>query len=142
MIKSLAKIEQFMQAGGQITRRSRVDNLLEQDSILNYVERMWDEARETEEAANLDNIYDGLSDSVNDEAELVDGFLDTAYVAFTGAIRVVGLEKTLECWNAIVQANDNKINGRFGDIIVDPDTGKILKPEGWQAPDIEKIINA
>ena len=54
----------------------------------------------------------------------------------------MGEAKALAAWDAVVDANNAKIDGRYGDIVRDPDTGKILKPEGWQAPDIQAIIDA
>ncbi|MDK6943973.1 hypothetical protein QP251_13955, partial [Enterococcus faecalis] len=71
----------------------------------------------------------------------VDGFLDTAYVAITGAIRIAGVEKARECWEAIMRANTSKIDGTYGETITDPKTGKILKPKGWKAPDIKGILD-
>lgn len=97
--------------------------------VIEFVERTKDEVDET---------YTGWR--INNTAETVDGFLDTAYVAITGAIRVAGVEKARECWEAIMRANTSKIDGTYGETVTDPKTGKILKPEGWKAPDIEGIL--
>ena len=121
------EIALFMSAGGQ-----EVPDVPEQRvpaDVSRFIVRTQDEVDET------DNAY--LQDDV---AETVDGFLDTAYVAITGAIHVAGVEKTRECWEAIMRANTSKIDGTYGEMVTDPETGKILKPEGWQAPDIKGIL--
>ena len=94
-----------------------------------YLDRVQEEVSETREACRTHDI-----------AGAVDGFLDTAYVAITGAIRFAGVEKARECWEAIMRANTSKIDGTYGETVTDPETGKILKPEGWEAPDIGGIL--
>lgn len=122
------EIANFMQAGGQIIpetpeRVAPVD-------VIYYIDRVREEVEETRNAWFLD-LAPGA----------VDGFLDTAYVAITGAIRIAGVEKARECWEAIMRANTSKIDGTYGETITDPKTGKILKPKGWKAPDIKGILD-
>lgn len=121
------EIALFMQAGNQ-TVPSRPE-LLVADDVSLYISRVREEVEETVDAFYLDTT-----------AEVVDGFLDTAYVAITGAIRVAGVKKARECWEAILRANTSKIDGTYGETVTDPVTGKILKPEGWKAPDIKGIL--
>lgn len=123
------QIAEFMRAGGQ-TVPDDLDRELKFTELTNFINRTIDEVQETVEAAQQ-----------ADYAEILDGFIDTAYVALSGAIRLVGEKKAIAAWEAVVDANTAKIDGRYGDIVRDPDTGKILKPEGWQAPDIQAIID-
>lgn len=121
------EIALFMRAGGQPVPDSPTPGA--PTDVTTFIERTQDELGET---------YDGWM--MNNTAEVVDGFLDTAYVAITGAIRVAGVKKARECWEAILRANTSKIDGTYGETVTDPDTGKILKPEGWKAPDIKGIL--
>lgn len=89
--------------------------------------RVFEEYRETGYARNT--------------AEALDGFLDIAYVAFTGALHVAGLKATEEAWELINRANTSKIDGTYGPVITDPSTGKVLKPEGFKHPNIQEVID-
>ena len=121
------EIALFMRAGNQIVPEAPAESV--PSALLDFIARVREEVRETESGwAN------------NNRAEVVDVFLDTAYVAITGAIRIAGVEKARECWEAIMRANTSKIDGTYGETVTDPDTGKILKPEGWTAPDIGGIL--
>ena len=93
----------------------------------------------------LDRVESELNETANgiaerDREEVVDGFLDIAYAAFTGALTVAGDQATREAWAAILKANTSKIDGTYGETVTDPVTGKILKPQGWKAPDIKGIL--
>ena len=121
------EIAVFMQAGNQKVPEQPVEVFSVADS--KFIDRTADEVRETYEAFYEDNVPEG-----------VDGFLDTAYVAITGAIHIAGVKKARECWEAIMRANTSKIDGTYGETVTDPGTGKILKPEGWKAPDIKGIL--
>ena len=121
------EIALFMRAGNQEVPTKPVVGVPADVAL--FIERVREEVKETSDAYFL-----------NHQAEAVDGFLDTAYVAITGAIRVAGVKKARECWEAILRANTSKIDGTYGETVTDPDTGKILKPEGWKAPDIKGIL--
>lgn len=129
MAHPIASIARFMELGGQIVPGD-VDTGLARQELWPFISRVHEEVQETTEAL----LY-------KDTAGIVDGFIDTAYVALTGAIRVAGNKKAKEAWDAVVDANLAKVDGRHGDVVRDPGTGKILKPEGWTAPDIEGILN-
>lgn len=143
---NLNDISDFMLAGGQHVpgRPNWTPSPFEIDQ---YISRVESEVEET-----ITATWGGPEDYVKAEAtgetfnpipdvpEVVDGFLDIAYAAFTGALNVAGLEKTRACWEAIVDANLAKVDGRFGPAITDPESEKILKPIGWKAPDIEGIL--
>ena len=120
------QIADFMRAGRQrvpaIPRRRH--NTAEFWEILGRIREEYDETRC---AANT--------------AEALDGFLDIAYVAFTGALHVAGLKATEEAWELINRANTSKIDGTYGPTVTDPLTGKILKPEGFKHPNIQEVID-
>ena len=122
------EIANFMRAGGQTVPDSPEKNVAV--DLITYLSRVQEEVGETQEAWYQNNV-----------PEAVDGFLDTAYVAITGAIRIAGVEKARECWEAILRANTSKIDGTYGETVTDPKTGKILKPKGWKAPDIKGILD-
>ena len=123
----IEEIADFMSAGGQQVPDEPMERVAYK--TLSYLVRVDEEVDETFAAWEKD-----------DTAEAVDGFLDTAYVAFTGALQLAGVEATREGWEAILRANTSKIDGTYGETVTDPGSGKILKPEGWQAPDIEGIL--
>lgn len=142
MIKDIAE---FMTLGGQ-TVPEDVDETLTTEELLLFGERVNEELEETWDAIGYFNDYWGFYEiredlPPRDIPEVVDGFLDIAYVAMTGAIRVAGAEKARLCWEAICDANLAKVDGRHGPKIQNPETGKIEKPEGWTAPDIAGILD-
>lgn len=141
MIKDIAE---FMRLGGQ-TVPAGVDRELKAKEILKFWERVDEELDETWRGIGHWNskwyMHDPRQQPPRDIPETVDGFIDIAYVALTGAIRLVGEAKAKECWDAVVDANLSKVDGRYGPVVRDEETGKILKPQGWKAPNIEEILN-
>lgn len=143
---NLNDISDFMLAGGQHVpgHTNWTPSPFEVDQYISRVESELEETITATWGSPEDYVRAELTgetfNAIPDVPEVVDGFLDIAYVAFTGALNVAGLEKTREAWLAIVDANLAKVDGRHGEVVTDPDTGKILKPEGWQAPDIERIL--
>ena len=106
--------------------------------ISRFIDRVHEEVTETWDAAGTSE--DSPNAPVKNLPEVLDGFIDTAYVALTGAIRLVGPEKAARAWDAVVDANLSKVDRRYGAPIINEETGKIGKPEGWKAPDIEGIV--
>lgn len=125
-------VASFMVLGGQYFPND-TDRDISKSDIRKFIERIDEEVEETYFASARNEIQ---------IAEALDGAIDTAYVAMTLAIRLVGPDKARKAWDAVVDANLAKVDGRYGDPILNPETGKIGKPEGWTAPDIEAIINA
>lgn len=117
-------VARFMSLGGQTVPPFPEPSFYIEDS-LPFVRRVQEEVTEALDA--------------EDTPELVDAFLDIAYVAFTGAIRFAGEEKALEAWEAISKANLSKVDGSLGPVRRNRD-GKILKPEGFKHPDIEEVL--
>lgn len=126
-------VASFMALGGQ-EYPSDTDRDIQRTDIRKFADRIDEEVEEIYEAT--------FSGEEIQLAEVLDGAIDTAYVAMTLAIRLVGPLKARKAWDAVVDANLAKVDGRYGDPILNPKTGKIGKPEGWTAPDIEAIVNA
>ena len=138
MTHPVEAIASFMSLGGQ-TVPDDVDTSITPEEILPFIDRVDEESDETFVASGY--TYEPVDHGSIDMPEVLDGFIDTAYAALTGAIRVVGVDKAKAAWDAVVDANLSKVDGRYGAPIINPETGKIGKPEGWIAPDIEAIIN-
>lgn len=132
-MSDITRVAKFMMLGGQ-TVPATPDWFISPEDIEQFLDRVDEEIAETYEAGVI-------VEDVERTAEIVDGFLDVAYAAMTGAIRVAGAAKANEAWEAIIQANLSKVDGSLGEVVRDPETGKIQKPEGWTAPDIEGILN-
>lgn len=135
MIKSVAE---FMRLGGQVVPDD-VDFAISSAELSQFVSRILEEVQETLNALTVRGDDAEIIDTDVDFVEALDGFIDTAYVALTGAIRLAGEANAQRAWDAVVDANLSKVDGRFGEPIIDS-SGKIRKPEGWVAPDIEEII--
>lgn len=116
-------VAQFMFLGDQIPEDYDPD-------MSDFLERTSEELAETLEAVEED-----------DEAGILDGFLDIAYAALTGAVAAAGgpMEARM-AWDAVVDANLSKVDGRLGPVRKSA-SGKVLKPEGFEAPDIQKILD-
>ncbi len=115
-------VARFMSLGGQTVPDSP-DSCIEEKFA--FIRRIQEEITEALDA--------------EDTPELVDAFLDAAYVAFTGAIRFAGEEKALEAWEAISKANLSKVDGSLGPVRRNRD-GKILKPKAFKTPDIKEVL--
>jgi hypothetical protein len=95
--------------------------------------RLVDEEWNTETLEALGRYM--LSPSLENFAEVADGIADTVYVLMELA-RTLGVPFD-KVWNAVHTANMRKI-GPTGKVSKRED-GKIIKPPGWQAPDVWKI---
>lgn len=123
------EVADFMEGGGQFFPLDTDPSVLSAE-VRQFLDRAQEEYRET---------FMASYPTVN-IPEALDGFIDLAYVAFTGAIRLVGPEKAAAAWDAVSDANLAKVDGRHGEPIINEQTGKIGKPEGWTAPDIAAIV--
>lgn len=85
-----------------------------------------EETTETLEAIATGNI-----------AKIADGIADSIYVLMGTALEY-GLP-IHEVWRAVQQANMAKVDAETGKVIRRAD-GKILKPEGWQEPNVSAIL--
>lgn len=70
-------------------------------------------------------------------AEVADAALDTIVVAI-GVLYSLGVDPQ-PLWDEVWKTNMNKIEPISGRVLKRPD-GKVLKPEGWQPPQLARII--
>jgi hypothetical protein len=96
------------------------------------VEEEWE--RETKAALGKYLANPSLENLVG----VADGITDTIYVLCQLA-RALGIPLN-QCWNAVQRANMAKV-GADGKVKKRED-GKVLKPEGWKAPEIWEVLNA
>ena len=87
----------------------------------------------------IDEEYGELVDAVtaNDRVEQLDALVDILVVTM-GAIRAAGWDSEA-AWNEVMNTNFAKINPTTGKVIKRED-GKVLKPEGWKAPQLKQFI--
>lgn len=76
----------------------------------------------------------------DDLAEIVDGLLDIIVVAWGTLISYIGPKAAKACAREVFTSNLSKVDGSLGPIIRRDSDGKILKPEGWQGPRIQEIL--
>lgn len=73
----------------------------------------------------------------NDRVEQLDALIDILVVTL-GAIRAGGFDGR-GAWNEVMKTNFAKIDPETGKVRKRAD-GKILKPEGWQAPNLQGFV--
>ena len=83
--------------------------------------------------------YDELREALeaNDRVEQLDALVDILVVTM-GAIRAGGFDGE-GAWKEVMMTNFAKIDPTTGKVRKRED-GKVLKPEGWKAPDLTKFI--
>ena len=80
-------------------------------------------------------LEDAIAD--NDRIEQLDALVDILVVTI-GAIRAGGMNAE-GAWKEVMDTNFAKIDPETGKVIT-RDDGKVLKPEGWQAPKLSQFI--
>jgi NTP pyrophosphatase (non-canonical NTP hydrolase) len=73
----------------------------------------------------------------NDRVEQLDALIDILVVTM-GAIRAGGFDGE-GAWNEVMKTNFAKIDPETGKVRKRED-GKVLKPEGWKAPELEPFL--
>tara|TARA_R110002153_G_scaffold35369_5_gene105255 strand:+ start:2276 stop:2635 length:360 start_codon:yes stop_codon:yes gene_type:complete len=88
----------------------------------------------------IDEEYDELLDAVlaNDKVEQLDALVDILVVTM-GAIRAAGWDSEA-AWKEVMNTNFAKIDPKTGKVNKRED-GKVLKPEGWKAPELSQFID-
>ena len=83
--------------------------------------------------------YNELKDAIqdNDKVEQLDALVDILVVTM-GAIRAAGWDGEA-AWKEVMDTNFAKIDPTTGKVIKRED-GKVLKPEGWKAPQLAQFI--
>ena len=84
----------------------------------------------------IDELTAALIDK--DELEQLDALVDILVVT-VGAIRAAGWDGEA-AWNEVMKTNFAKIDAVTGKVIKRSD-GKVLKPEGWTAPELSQFID-
>ena len=112
--------EKFMLAGDQI-----VDKCIDSQYSM-YLELIKEEVGELQAA-----IED------EDKVEQLDALIDILVVT-VGAIHSMGADAE-GAWNEVMATNFAKIDPTTGKVFKRED-GKILKPEGWKAPELEPFL--
>ena len=83
--------------------------------------------------------YDELREAIaaGDAVETLDALVDILVVTI-GAINSMGADAE-GAWREVMATNFNKIDRRTGKVLRRED-GKVLKPEGWQPPELAKFL--
>jgi predicted HAD superfamily Cof-like phosphohydrolase len=84
----------------------------------------------------IDELTAALIDK--DELEQLDALVDILVVTM-GAIRAAGWDGEA-AWKEVMDTNFAKVNPDTGKVIKRED-GKVLKPEGWKAPELSQFID-
>jgi predicted HAD superfamily Cof-like phosphohydrolase len=113
--------EKFMEACGQTTDRGNMDQF---NMYLKLIE---------EEAEELNQAI-----IAKDKLEMLDALVDLLVVTI-GAIHSMGSDAE-GAWNEVMKTNLAKIDPETGKVRKRED-GKVLKPEGWQPPDLKKYLS-
>ena len=87
----------------------------------------------------INEEYTELQDAIeaNDRVEQLDALVDILVVTI-GAIRAGGFDGE-GAWNEVMRTNFAKIDPESGKVRKRED-GKVLKPEGWQPPQLNEFI--
>ena len=87
----------------------------------------------------IDEEYDELLDAVvaQDRVEQLDALVDILVVTM-GAIRAAGWDGEA-AWQEVMNTNFAKIDPETGKVRKRED-GKVLKPEGWKAPELAQFV--
>ena len=120
MTNVFADQKKFMEACGQSTNHY---NGVQYDMYCALIE---EEVAELQEAIDADN-----------EIEALDALIDILVVT-VGAIHSMGADGE-GAWNEVMRTNFAKIDPETGKVSK-RDDGKVLKPEGWTAPDLKKFL--
>jgi len=83
-----------------------------------------------------DELEEAIQD--NDKVEQLDALVDILVVTM-GAIRAAGWDGE-GAWKEVMDTNFAKIDADTGKVRKRED-GKVLKPEGWKAPELARFIN-
>ena len=84
----------------------------------------------------VQELQDAIED--NDRIEILDALTDILVVTI-GAVHSLGADGE-GAWNEVMRTNFAKIDPVTGKVRKRED-GKVLKPEGWQPPDLKPFAN-
>jgi predicted HAD superfamily Cof-like phosphohydrolase len=113
--------KKFMLASGQTVDR------FNPDQFNMYLSLMEEESQE---------LVDAIT--THDRVEALDALIDILVVTI-GAIHSMGADAE-GAWNEVMRTNMAKIDPETG-LVRRREDGKILKPEGWQPPELKPYLN-
>ena len=116
------RVAKFMIAGGQLPERLERFRLPDLGTMARRVRLLEEE---------LGELSDAWKDG--DGAGLADAYADLLYVLLGGA-EEAGFDLDI-VFAIVADANDEKIDWKKGEPFATREDGKILKPEGWEAPE-------
>ena len=96
------------------------------DQFRMYIGLIDEEVKELKEATDY-----------NDKVEILDALIDILVVTI-GAIHSMGADGE-GAWNEVMRTNFAKIDTLTGKVRK-RDDGKVLKPEGWQPPNLKSFV--
>lgn len=136
-------------------RRSSIESLTS-DNLLDATEEFMTLAKQLEEVGFPDSLLDPvrmlrrnlleeeyeeyiLADESSDPVEVLDALMDIVVIAWGSALKYFGPEKVKRAALEVARTNLAKVKGPGLPIF--REDGKVIKPEGWQPPDIASIVN-
>lgn len=132
-MSNIQEVAKFMELGEQKFPKSPTA-ILDWDELDGIIDKMHEEVEETDEAL----LYHVRGDERN-AARMIDGAIDTAYVALSLAIKIAGVEGAQRAWDEVSKANLSKVDGTYGPKVID-ENGVVKKPEGFKHPDIYSAV--
>lgn len=114
----------------------------DQERFMNACDQTTNEVNEKQFKMYCDLINEEVSELIearnaNDKIEMLDALIDIIIVAI-GAGHSLGFDLS-GAWNEVMKTNFAKIDP-ITDKVKKREDGKVLKPEGWQAPELENFL--
>jgi predicted HAD superfamily Cof-like phosphohydrolase len=122
----------FMNACGQTVGETN------EDQFKLYLKLIKEEYNELLEAQGLNQNLDRVDYLPVDKVETLDALIDIMVVTI-GALQSLGVDAE-GAWKEVMSTNFAKIDSLTGRVRKRED-GKVMKPTGWQPPELTKYIN-
>lgn len=132
-MSNIQEVAKFMELGEQKFPKTPTA-ILNWEELDGIVDKMKEEVAETDEAL----LFHVRGDKPN-AARMLDGAIDTAYVALSLAIKIAGVEGAQRAWDEVSRANLSKVDGTYGPKVID-ENGVVKKPEGFKHPSIYHAV--
>lgn len=132
-MSNIQEVAKFMELGEQNFPETPTA-ILSWEELEGIVDKMKEEVKETNEAL----LFHVRGDKRN-AAHMIDGAIDTAYVALSLAIKIAGVEGAQRAWDEVSKANLSKVDGTYGPKVID-ENGVVKKPEGFKHPNIYNAV--
>ena len=109
-----------------------------EDQFKLYLKLIKEEYNELLEAQGLNQNLDRIGYLPVDKVETLDALIDIMVVT-VGALQSLGVDAE-GAWKEVMSTNFAKIDSLTGRVRKRED-GKVMKPTGWQSPQLAKYIN-